>query len=472
MATTTEGLEVQRTPDVRILKWIGWVDRASLVVSALVAGATFAGWLVPGIGARLPAGWSLMMPTTALALLLCTAALVITGRTRRWLGVGHARVLAALAMAIAAASVYEHFGGRSLGVGALLAAADSVATPRNMAIQTAVFLLLLGASLMIAPTRQGTPGRILDFLIGTIVVFGMVLVAGYVFDVPGVYGQSALIRTSAQTLLCLALLGLVQTGRRAPHGYFSVLVSTGIGSRFARIALPFSQFLAFLAIAVGEGLYREGVMSLSYAAALTATSMATILFFLVLVLAHKINRLGRDLSAMSVTDELTRLNNRRGFYLLGEHAMWEARRAGAELGVIFLDVDGLKQVNDSLGHDAGSALLVDVATLLQESFRRSDIIGRLGGDEFAVITRGSVAELAAVVERLQEDAERTNRSGDKPYLIRFSAGVARLDLGQNESFAQLVERADAAMYQQKRRHHEAEARAQAATTQSPSASHP
>ncbi len=80
---------------------------------------------------------------------------------------------------------------------------------------------------------------------------------------------------------------------------------------------------------------------------------------------------------MSLDDELTGLHNRRGFYLLGEQALQNARRSGEALTVFFFDADGLKKINDTLGHDAGSELLRDIATLLRTTFRASDIVGRL-----------------------------------------------------------------------------------------------
>ena len=169
-----------------------------------------------------------------------------------------------------------------------------------------------------------------------------------------------------------------------------------------------------------------------------------------MLLAGTINRLENDLRSQSLSDELTGLHNRRGLYLLGEQAMRDARRSAKPVTVLYFDVDALKQVNDALGHDAGSQLLRDVATLLRTNFRASDVVGRLGGDEFAVFAHDSDGDLTPLLRRLQRATDAINQSGKKPYRISYSVGGATSHIGADETFARLVERADAAMYMQKR----------------------
>jgi diguanylate cyclase (GGDEF)-like protein len=93
-----------------------------------------------------------------------------------------------------------------------------------------------------------------------------------------------------------------------------------------------------------------------------------------------------------LSDELTGLGNRRAFFTFGEQRMQSMERT-ASLGVlIFADVDGLKEVNDSVGHEIGDALLIDAARALRTTFRRTDLIARLGGDEFVVLADVSTEE--------------------------------------------------------------------------------
>ncbi len=124
-------------------------------------------------------------------------------------------------------------------------------------------------------------------MIAAVVLFAMVLVAGYIFGAAALYGQNVAVRTSPQTLVCLLLLTFAQTGRRAPYGYFSALVGVGIGSQFARIALPVSQILAFLLLGAAERLLTAGYLTLQYAVALTASSTAGLFFLLIVAMARK-----------------------------------------------------------------------------------------------------------------------------------------------------------------------------------------
>lgn len=116
----------------------------------------------------------------------------------------------------------------------------------------------------------------------------------------------------------------------------------------------------------------------------------------------------------------------------------------------FSDADGLKKINDTLGHDVGSELLRDIATLLRTVFRSRDVVGRLGGDEFAVIIHGRQAELTPALQRLDDMIEAANGTGSKAYRISISGGGATTEPQSNETFAGLVDRADAAMYHVKR----------------------
>jgi diguanylate cyclase (GGDEF)-like protein len=104
----------------------------------------------------------------------------------------------------------------------------------------------------------------------------------------------------------------------------------------------------------------------------------------------------------ALTDSLTGVLNRRGFLEAAERELDRARRYHDPLAFAFVDVRGLKSVNDSRGHGAGDRLLKNVATLLTQSSRAHDIVGRIGGDELALLLpQQSVAGVAAVARRLK-----------------------------------------------------------------------
>ena len=437
-------------PDPRILHGLGTADTVCLVAAALIAGVVLGGWLVPAAGSALPDGWSLMKANTALAVLLCVASLTLTQRKHSPRLVLTGRACAGLAVLLASAALVEHWNGRGTGLSTLLAADGTSPMPGRMSIQSAICVVLLGLSSAIEQTRRDLVGHALDVLIATLVMLCLVFIAGYTFGATTLIGQSAVIRMSPQSLVCIVLLTFVQISRRAPYGFFSILVGVGIGSQLARIMLPYSLVLTYLIIRAGESLLASGTLTLPYAAAVTASGMAVLLAILVLLLAGKANALETELREMSLSDELTGLYNRRGFLLLGGQALRDARRAGRPVSVLFFDADGLKKVNDSLGHDVGSKLLLDIATLLRVTFRGSDVVGRVGGDEFAVITHGRQPDLAPALRRLDDATATPNRAGDRPYRISLSVGQVTSDPQGEESLTELLDRADAAMYQTKR----------------------
>jgi two-component system cell cycle response regulator len=158
-----------------------------------------------------------------------------------------------------------------------------------------------------------------------------------------------------------------------------------------------------------------------------------------------------NLRALSVTDDLTGLHNRRGFLALAEQQMKVAARNGQGLLLLFIDLDGLKAINDTLGHAQGSRALVDTAHVLQRTFRESDILARLGGDEFAVLavdTRASAQE--SIEGRLHEQLAIHNLHVERPYRLSFSVGVAVAEPFHQRALDDLIAEADERMYAQKR----------------------
>ncbi len=161
-------------------------------------------------------------------------------------------------------------------------------------------------------------------------------------------------------------------------------------------------------------------------------------------------QLREELKALAITDELTGLLNRRGFFTLGEHQLRLAARQRKDLFMIYADLDNMKTINDTLGHEAGDEALRAVASVLRETFRESDVIGRLGGDEFAVLVAGAPGhDDAQIRQRLAENLARHNRHSSSALAI--SVGVARLAAGDKLSLDLFVKQADHLMYEEKQR---------------------
>lgn len=158
-----------------------------------------------------------------------------------------------------------------------------------------------------------------------------------------------------------------------------------------------------------------------------------------------------EIRRLSVTDELTGLNNRRGFYLLAEQKLRGAHRRGHSCVLAFLDVDGLKRVNDEQGHDVGDALIRDVATVLRGARRDADdLVARLGGDEFCVMVTESGGGPQAVKERLAQAFRSFNATHERPYRLSASIGVVQAPVTGHAAVDELLAQADELMYAEKK----------------------
>ncbi len=164
-------------------------------------------------------------------------------------------------------------------------------------------------------------------------------------------------------------------------------------------------------------------------------------------------RMEEEIHALSLTDELTRLFNRRGFETLAEHQLKTALRLKKRVFLLFLDVDDLKHINDTFGHKQGDKALAELAGILQKSFRDSDIVARWGGDEFVVMAMETArVDPAALKDRLAERLEFYNSRGGGPRDFRLSAsvGIATFDPEYPATTEDLIVQADRAMYLDKR----------------------
>ncbi|HWP92283.1 MAG TPA: diguanylate cyclase [Thermodesulfobacteriota bacterium] len=152
----------------------------------------------------------------------------------------------------------------------------------------------------------------------------------------------------------------------------------------------------------------------------------------------------------SLTDELTGLYNRRGFLTLAERYLDSIKGTDERFLVYFLDMDGLKQINDTFGHKEGNQALMEIAQVLRQTFRTSDITARLGGDEFVVLVKDVSKDCAEIISRaLHSSLEAVNAKGNRPYKLSASIGVTCYDPNQPSSIEELLIRADELMYSNK-----------------------
>ena len=176
----------------------------------------------------------------------------------------------------------------------------------------------------------------------------------------------------------------------------------------------------------------------------------------------RVNGIARDISGRKkyeeylkqavITDDLTGLLNRRGFFTLADQQLKLVTRTKRPMSLLYLDIDGFKNINDELGHREGDRALIDTANILKDTFRESDIVARIGGDEFAVLlTEPSGPDVEnVIVDHLKNNLREFNAQGGREYELLFSIGIASYDHESCCSIEKLLMRADDLMYKNKK----------------------
>lgn len=174
------------------------------------------------------------------------------------------------------------------------------------------------------------------------------------------------------------------------------------------------------------------------------------------VTAHKraeaqVRREAAENRTRALRDELTGLYNRRGFLEVAGQKLSVAQQAGRPALLFFVDLNGMKGINDHFGHEQGDRALIETADVLRVTFRGSDVVARLGGDEFvALLPDGDATQLTQFAERVQRELEARNGDPQRTFRLSASIGGAAFDPSKPESIEALLAKADARMYEQKK----------------------
>jgi diguanylate cyclase (GGDEF)-like protein/PAS domain S-box-containing protein len=169
-------------------------------------------------------------------------------------------------------------------------------------------------------------------------------------------------------------------------------------------------------------------------------------------LEQKLAEQTEELRHLSLRDGLTGLYNRRGFLELSAQVVRVAERERHGLAVLFVDLDGLKAINDGFGHEKGDAAIVEAGEVLRATCRATDLVARLGGDEFVVLASKVDEESIDVLKaRIGQAVAQANVSPHREYQLAFSLGVARFDPDAPVAIEALITEADARMYEAKQR---------------------
>ncbi len=159
----------------------------------------------------------------------------------------------------------------------------------------------------------------------------------------------------------------------------------------------------------------------------------------------------KELEAMALTDQLTGLYNRRGFFTLASRELKRAQRSTRGMLLFFADLDGLKDINDQFGHEEGDRMLISTAKILSHAFRASDIISRIGGDEYAILViDADEALMEKLLLRLYRLINNLNARKNQKSKLAISVGHALYDSQNPATLDELISQADQQMYRMKK----------------------
>ena len=156
-----------------------------------------------------------------------------------------------------------------------------------------------------------------------------------------------------------------------------------------------------------------------------------------------------SISKLNVLDSLCGIYNRNGFNINAGYIFEECVKAKAPISVIFIDVDGLKVINDTYGHKEGDTTIIAISRIIETACGQIDVCGRIGGDEFVVVGRGD--EFAEIFEkRFYTELKKKNENFDRPYELDASVGYITTVPEESDSLIELIQQADAEMYKVKK----------------------
>lgn len=436
-------------PEVAFPGRLAFVEKTCLATVAVVIVANCMEWFLPqGHSIWRPMSWeaALVVLLTAVSLYLCRDTLhkpahYVSGAFALLVTLGASGALATQAL----------LRRPGMDIRLMSSHRTMVQVLGGISPESAAAFALLGATVVLVRTRRQGPRIVVDFLTLCSALAVLFLCSGYIFALLDVFGPSARPGVSSGTIICLLMLATAMFIRRAQCGSFPMLFDGGIGSKLARRLAPVLLVLPYFREIMRSRIIDWHRMPPNNATAFIASCTAVVTIVLMFYIGWRLNLQESEIQSLSLCDDLTGLYNLRGFRLLAEQALLLARRSGQPFSIIFLDLDNLKQTNDTLGHQAGSAFLIEMAEILRESFRETDVLARIGGDEFAVAGQLGAAAIAEASKRVRQAATQRNMDAGRPVGLSFSLGCITSEPGMHEPLADLLARADEEMYREKRR---------------------
>ncbi|MGA9770208.1 MAG: GGDEF domain-containing protein [Blastocatellia bacterium] len=442
------------------------MDLAACIFAIVVSSFVLTGWALNiELFKRIYPTLVAMNPITAISFLLLSISLGLmrSGKaSQRVLLI--AQLCAGIVGLIGLLKLIEVMLGITIGVDQLLfsnkLAYDTTGQPNRMAPNTALNFVLLSCALLFLDKRIMRKLYIAEAFIIACLFASLIPLIGYAYGAKMLYGIGQYVPMAVHSALTFLVLSVGILMSRPEHGLAMTILDKGISGVVARRFLP---AIIYLPIITGwlrmEG-QRLGLYEDELGVTLMVVTHTLTLSALVLYNSFTLHRIDDQrklaesrLQELTLMDDLTELRNLRGFLLLTEQELKLARnkRMGLDLWLIFADLDGLKQINDTLGHQAGSQAIIQTAEILKCTFRETDVIARIGGDEFAILAVTTDVDSGNIlVSRIKNNLRAFNSREQLPYQLSLSVGAVRVDPDKSPSITELLESADQAMYEQKR----------------------
>ena len=450
MPKTVHAALLPSDPDPVLCAWYERIEHVCLILLLLIPAASLTISILPVFGPDAMNSMHLMKSESMVATLLCTFSLTFGEREKDKWALRVSEVLAAAVTALALTAILSYPLGFIPGAITEFMSAHAFPARVLISLPCAIGFAVLGCALLFISAENRVALFLGDVLTLCACVSTFTLVSGYIFSRFELLGASEHATTSPETLLCLFLLTAATVLRRTQDGLLSIFAGSGTGGKTARVLGPILLFLPFVREITRARLVGGGHMPAYYITAILASVAAVVSLGLLLYLVWRIHSMESEIHVLTLRDELTGLHNLRGFQILADQALRVAHRAKHPFSVLFIDLDNLKRINDTLGHEAGSALLVELADLLRATFRGNEVVGRLGGDEFAIAGEFGRGGLATALERLNQNCSKRNHERPLDFPLSFSIGYTVSDDARKVTLKELLAKADEAMYEAKR----------------------
>ncbi|MCE0732017.1 GGDEF domain-containing protein [Halomonas sp. G15] len=228
----------------------------------------------------------------------------------------------------------------------------------------------------------------------------------------------------------------------------------GEGRQLRELGMELEEALAWSYSELNELLHRASADQRRFMGRLTLAVAVLLLMLLVaiggvLLMLRRLQDQRETMRHLSLTDQLTGLHNRRRLLQEAGQAFVRAERQGAPLGLLLLDLDHFKQINDAYGHPLGDEVLIRFARLLEACARRMDVVARMGGEEFAILMPDSdIAAARRLAERILQ-AVRDMPLPSPAHDARLTVSIGVAEAGEKDDFERLYAQADRRLYRAK-----------------------